>query len=188
MAHLVIIGGSDAGISAALRARELDSAVEITLILADSYPNFSICGLPFFLSGEVSDWRTLAHRTKADIEQAGIRILLNHRAGAIDAERKIVQVVGAEGQTSELPYDRLVIATGAESIKPDIEGIDLPGVFVLRWMDDSFAVQQVARRTQAAISPHRGRRLHWNGDGRRSVSSRSFGDCCRVCRKRSHHR
>jgi NADPH-dependent 2,4-dienoyl-CoA reductase/sulfur reductase-like enzyme len=46
--HFVIIGGSDAGISAALRARELDHKAVITVVLADGYPNFSICGLPFF--------------------------------------------------------------------------------------------------------------------------------------------
>ena len=60
--HLLVIGGSDAGISAALRAHELDSSVEITLLLADDYPNFSICGLPYYLSGETPDWRDLAHR------------------------------------------------------------------------------------------------------------------------------
>ncbi len=142
MAHLVIIGGSDAGISAALRARELDPSIEPTLVVADSYPNFSICGLPFYLSGEVSDWRSLAHRTRDEIEEAGIRLLLDHCAKAIDLNRKIVRIADTGGQTSELSYDRLIIATGAESIKPDIKGIDLPGVFLLRWMGDSFAVHK----------------------------------------------
>ncbi len=138
--RLVIIGGSDAGISAALRAREIDPSVEPTLVAADSYPNFSICGLPFYLSGEVTDWQSLAHRSRDEIEQAGIRLLLKHRAMAIHTDGKIVLAVDAEGRTSELSYDRLVIGTGAESIKPAIEGIDLPGVFLLRWMEDSFAL------------------------------------------------
>src|SRR5271157_4138078 len=120
MAHLVIIGGSDAGVSAGLRAREIDPSVEVTLVVADTYPNFSICGLPFYLSGEVSDWRSLAHRTKEEIEQAGIRLLLNCCAKAINAERKLVQFVDVQGRTRELSYDRLVIGTGAESIKPAI--------------------------------------------------------------------
>jgi len=67
---LVVIGGSDAGISASLRAKELSPNTEVTLILADRYPNFSICGLPFYLSGEVSDWNTLAHRTADEIEKS----------------------------------------------------------------------------------------------------------------------
>src|SRR5271157_3171522 len=132
MAHLVIIGGSDAGVSAALRAREIDPSVEVTLVVADSYPNFSICGLPFYLSGEVSDWRSLAHRTREEIEQAGIRLLLNCRATAVDAGRKIVRIVDEVGRPGELSYDKLVIGTGAESIKPAIKGMDLPGVFLLR--------------------------------------------------------
>lgn len=142
MKHLLIIGGSDAGISAALRARELDPSVEPTMVLADNYPNFSICGLPFYLSGEVSDWRNLAHRTRDEIEQSGIRLLLGHRAHGIDPENKTVQMVGPDGRSKELSYDRLVIGTGAESIRPDIDGLDLHGVFLLRWMEDSFAVHK----------------------------------------------
>ena len=49
--HLVVVGGSDAGISAALRAQELEPDAEITVVVSDDYPNFSICGLPYFLSG-----------------------------------------------------------------------------------------------------------------------------------------
>lgn len=51
--RLVVIGGSDAGISAALRAREVRPATQVRLIVADSFPNYRICGLPFYLSGEV---------------------------------------------------------------------------------------------------------------------------------------
>lgn len=50
---VVAIGGSDAGISAALRARELDPTAEVTVVVADAYPNFSICGIPYYVSGEV---------------------------------------------------------------------------------------------------------------------------------------
>ena len=64
--HVVVIGGSDAGISAAVRARELRSDIEVSVIVADAFPNFSVCGLPYFLSGEVPDWRKLAHRSLDD--------------------------------------------------------------------------------------------------------------------------
>ncbi len=85
MRQLLIIGGSDAGISAAQQAKELAPATEVTIVVADRYPNFSICGLPLYLSGEVSDWRTLAHRTTEDIEKEGVRLLLEHTATSIDA-------------------------------------------------------------------------------------------------------
>jgi NADPH-dependent 2,4-dienoyl-CoA reductase/sulfur reductase-like enzyme len=95
--HLLIIGGSDGGIAAALRARELDPAVEVTVVVADAYPNFSICGLPYYLSGDVSDWRDLAHRTTADLEQAGIQLLLDHTAQAINPASKQVAVTNTRG-------------------------------------------------------------------------------------------
>src|SRR6185295_10211654 len=72
--HLVAVGGSDAGISAALRARELDPAAEVTVVVADAFPNFSICGIPYYVSGDVADWRDLAHRTAADLEATGMRV------------------------------------------------------------------------------------------------------------------
>jgi NADPH-dependent 2,4-dienoyl-CoA reductase/sulfur reductase-like enzyme len=132
--RLVIIGGSDAGISAALRARELDAQAEITVLLADAFPNFSICGLPFYLSGETLDWKDLAHRSEFE----GIEILRNHAATAIAPESKTISVLNPAGQTSMLQYDRLVIGTGATPIKPGIHGIDLPGVFLLHTMESSF--------------------------------------------------
>jgi len=73
MSRLVIVGGSDAAISAGLRARELDPLVEPLLIVADAFPNFSICGIPYHVSGEVPDWRSLAHRTRGANDGKSIR-------------------------------------------------------------------------------------------------------------------
>ncbi len=142
MTDLVVIGGSDAGISAALRAREIDSNISATVILADAFPNFSVWGLPFYGSGEVPDWRRLAHRTFDEIEQLGIRLLLRYTATVIDPDKKTVQVMGPEEHRQSLPYDRLVIATGAVPVQPSVEGLNLPGVHVLHMMQDSFRVHQ----------------------------------------------
>ncbi len=142
MSHLLIIGGSDAGINAALRARELDSSMDISVLVADRFPNYSICGLPFYLSGEVPDWQTLAHRTIEEIERQAIHLLLDHRAVAIDPENKIVTAENKEAQTRSLNYDKLIIATGAVSARPAISGMDLPGVFALRWMEDGFGIDR----------------------------------------------
>ena len=78
--HLVMIGGSDAGISAALRARELDPGADVSVVVADAYPNFSICGIPYYVSGEVAHWRNLAHRTAADLEATGMSLRLDTTA------------------------------------------------------------------------------------------------------------
>jgi NADPH-dependent 2,4-dienoyl-CoA reductase/sulfur reductase-like enzyme len=141
--RLVVIGGSDAGISAALRARELTDSVEATVIVADDYPNFSICGLPFYVSGETPDWHQLAHRTRDELEQTGVHLLLSHTATSIDPSRHEVYVVNRDGQASALGYDQLVITTGAGPIKPAMPGLDLPNVHVLHTMDHSFLIRDL---------------------------------------------
>ncbi len=95
--HLVAIGGSDAGISAALRARELDPATEVTVVVADAYPNFSICGIPYYVSGEVTHWRNLAHRTIADLEATGMQLRLDTVADASTSAATSSLVVDADG-------------------------------------------------------------------------------------------
>jgi NADPH-dependent 2,4-dienoyl-CoA reductase/sulfur reductase-like enzyme len=142
--HLLIIGGSDAGISAALRAHELDPGAEVTIAVADDFPNFSICGLPYYLSGETPDWRDLAHRT----EFPGINVLRQHTAASVDVARKSVAIKIAAGEKI-VRYDRLIVATGATPIRPNLPGGALDGVFLLHTMDDSFAVHRHLTEHQA---------------------------------------
>ena len=141
MTRLVIIGGSDAGISAAIRARELAPEEDVTVLVADRFPNYSICGLPFYLSGEVPDWKALAHRKTRELESLGITLRLAHKATEIDPVAKSVRAMTAGGRVRTFGYDRLIVATGAIPARPPIEGLDLPGVFFLRSMADGFALQ-----------------------------------------------
>jgi len=133
--HLVMIGGSDAGISAALRARELDPAADVTVVVADAYPNFSICGIPYYVSGEVPHWTNLAHRTIADLETAGMRLRLDTTARRIDVPGRKLLITSASGGEELLSYDKLIVGTG-------------DGVHLLHSMDDTFAV--MATLEQAA--------------------------------------
>ncbi len=134
--RLLILGGSDAGISAALRARELDRNAEVAVLLADDFPNYSICGLPFYLSGETPDWKSLAHRTQFD----GISIHRGHKATHIDVSGKTVSATDRDGKAVTHAYDKLVIGTRASPVTPPIDGLDLTGVFPLHTMKDSFEV------------------------------------------------
>jgi NADPH-dependent 2,4-dienoyl-CoA reductase/sulfur reductase-like enzyme len=149
--HIVAIGGSDAGISAALRAREVDPGAEFTVVVADAYPNFSICGIPYYVSGEVARWRNLAHRTIADLEAAGMRLRLDTLARRIDVPGRKLTVTGPGGAEDIISYDELVIGTGAVPSRPPIAGLDAlgpgDGVHLLHSMDDTFAVMRTLQDT-----------------------------------------
>jgi NADPH-dependent 2,4-dienoyl-CoA reductase/sulfur reductase-like enzyme len=155
--HLVAIGGSDAGISAALRARELDPAVDMTVVVADAYPNFSICGIPYYVSGEVPHWRNLAHRTIADLEATGMGLRLDTTARRIDPGARKLLVTGPDGAEEVIAYDEIIIGTGAVPVRPPIEGLAGPGalgpddgVHLLHSMGDTFALTQTLENAQPA--------------------------------------
>jgi len=150
MPHVLVIGGSDAGVMASLRARELDPSADVTMVLADAYPNFSICGIPFYLSGETPDWHDLAHRTREDIEAAGIDVRTDTRALEIDTASKNVLLSDADGE-DWVAYDRLVIGTGAVPVEPPLPGIGLEGVHLLHTMSDTFALEESLRHADRAV-------------------------------------
>ena len=147
--HLVAIGGSDAGISAALRVRELDPTTEVTVVVADAYPNFSICGIPYYVSGEVTHWRNLAHRTVADLEATGMDLRLDTVARRIDASDHRLLVTDSGRKEEVVAYDALIVGTGALPVRPSIAGLGGPdalgpsdGVHLLHSMGDTFAVMR----------------------------------------------
>jgi NADPH-dependent 2,4-dienoyl-CoA reductase/sulfur reductase-like enzyme len=157
--HLVMIGGSDAGISAALRARELDPGAEVSVIVADAYPNFSICGIPYYVSGEVTHWRNLAHRTTADLEATGMSLRLDTTARRIDVAGRKLLVTAAGGAEELLSYDKLIVGTGAVPVRPPIGGLTGPdilgpadGVHLLHSMGDTFALMRTLEEASPATA------------------------------------
>lgn len=144
MSRLLIIGGSDAGVSAALRALELDPSTEVDVVLADRYPNYSICGIPYYISGEVGDWRDLAHRSRADLEASGLRLRIDTVARKIDVEKRQVLVADQTGVEELVGYEQLIVGTGALPLRPPIDGLSAlgpdDGVHLLHSMKDTFAL------------------------------------------------
>jgi NADPH-dependent 2,4-dienoyl-CoA reductase/sulfur reductase-like enzyme len=152
--HLVAVGGSDAGISAALRAREVEPEAEVTVIAADAFPNFSICGIPYYVSGEVARWQNLAHRTRADLEAAGMGLRLDTTARRIDVAARQLLVTGPDGADGVIGYDQLVVGTGAVPVRPPIDGLDRlgpgDGVHLLHSMGDTFTLMHTLEETAPA--------------------------------------
>jgi NADPH-dependent 2,4-dienoyl-CoA reductase/sulfur reductase-like enzyme len=158
--RLLIIGGSDAGIMAGLRARQLDPQTDVTLVVADQYPNYSICGIPYHLSGDVPDWHDLAHRTQTDLEAAGLSLRLGTLATSINADAHTVTVTKPDGNQETISYDRLVVATGARPAATGITGLTGPDalgpadcVHQLHTIDQMHAVQRtlVTRHPRRAV-------------------------------------
>ncbi len=152
--HLVAVGGSDAGISAALRAREVEPEADVTVIAADAFPNFSICGIPYYVSGEVARWQNLAHRTRADLEAAGMGLRLDTTARRIDVAARKLLVTGPDGADDMISYDQLIVGTGAVPVRPPIAGLDElgpgDGVHLLHSMGDTFALMRTLEDNQPA--------------------------------------
>jgi NADPH-dependent 2,4-dienoyl-CoA reductase/sulfur reductase-like enzyme len=139
--HLLVVGGSDAGVAAGLRARELDPSVDVTVVVADQFPNFSICGIPYHVGGDVPDWRDLAHRTTDELRGAGLDLRLGTVAVDVDPARRRLRVHDPAWTEADLAYDELVLATGARPVRPPITGLEELGpadrVFLLHSMGDA---------------------------------------------------
>ena len=164
--RIVIIGGVAAGPKAAARARRLDPSAEITMIEQDQVLSYAGCGLPYYISGVVPDRRQListsagALRDPEYFEQVkGVRVLNGTQALEIDRQAREVAVRRLEtGETLRLPYDRLIIATGAEPVEPPIPGKELGNVLRLKRLKD-------ADRIRARLQERAGQRVVIVGGG-----------------------
>lgn len=128
----VIIGNGPAGVVAAETLRKYDSGSSITLIGDEPEPPYSRMALPYLMMGEIDEAGT--HLRKDAGHFARLRIdLLRDFVTAVDAAKHGVRLKSG----ASLPYDRLLIASGAHAVQPDIPGIDLPGVHACWTMEDA---------------------------------------------------
>jgi NADPH-dependent 2,4-dienoyl-CoA reductase/sulfur reductase-like enzyme/rhodanese-related sulfurtransferase len=146
---IVVIGGVAAGPKAACRVKRLLPDAEVVVIDQDSLVSYGGCGIPYFVSGDVSDEKELRStsfhvvRDEDFFSQAkGVTMLTKTRALAIDRQAKTVRVEHLDtGETNELPYDKLVLATGSVPNRLQIPGADLEGVYVVNDMHRAIAIK-----------------------------------------------
>jgi NADPH-dependent 2,4-dienoyl-CoA reductase/sulfur reductase-like enzyme len=133
--RLLIIGGVAAGMSAASRARKLDPRLEIVVLEKGRHVSYGICGLPYYLSGQIADARELIVYTPEFFrEKRNIDVRLEHEATEIEPGRKIVRGLRKGSQPVEFHYDKLIIATGGAPLA-EIPGAKLPNVFTCNDLD-----------------------------------------------------
>ena len=146
---IVVIGGVAAGPKTACRVKRLLPDAEVVVIDQDSLVSYGGCGIPYFVSGDVSDEKELRStsfhvvRDEDFFSQAkGVTMLTRTRALAIDRQAKTVRVEHLDtGETNELPYDKLVLATGSVPNRLQIPGADLEGVYVVNDMHRAIAIK-----------------------------------------------
>jgi NADPH-dependent 2,4-dienoyl-CoA reductase/sulfur reductase-like enzyme len=131
---LVVIGGVAAGMSAAARARRLDSALEIIVLEKGPVVSYGACGLPYFVEGRVAEAKQLIVYTPEYFrKERRIDVRINSRVTSIAHPRR--EVILESG--ARVPYERLVIATGARCDTSPFPGADLPHVFTLQTLSDA---------------------------------------------------
>jgi len=153
MARVVVIGGVAAGMSAASQAKRRNPELDVVVLEKTRFVSYGSCGLPYYVSGLIKNPMDLIAVSKEKfISERGIDVRTETEALAIYPDKKEVLARGPDGEYA-IPYDKLVISTGARAQRPDISGIDAEGVFLLRTLEDGIRMRSYieARKPGSAL-------------------------------------
>ncbi|CDQ21552.1 NADPH-dependent 2,4-dienoyl-CoA reductase, sulfur reductase [Halobacillus karajensis] len=135
--NFVIIGGDAAGMSAAMQIVRNSEGHSITVFEQGGMTSYGQCGLPYVLSGDVESTEELiARKPETFRDKYGIDVRIYHEVTDVDCERKVVYGNDGKGERFELPYDRLLVASGASPVMPPWQGKDLKGIHTLKTIPD----------------------------------------------------
>ena len=143
VARVVIVGNGIAGNTAADHVRRRHPSCSIDIIGAELHPAYNRMGISRLVYGRsaMAGLRLLADEW---YERNAITPWLNTLASEIDRTRREVVL----GTGERLPYDRLILAMGAAASMPAVEGLDRPGVFLLRNADDAIGIRAYVQRNR----------------------------------------
>ena len=153
--RIVIVGGVAAGPKAAAKITRLAPEADVTVVEKGVFLSYAGCGLPYYVSGVVEDQDELMSTPAGALRDEVFFLDVKHvhvhsrtMATAVDRAARRVRVRDlTTGEERDLPYDRLILATGAEPIMPPVPGIDLENVVGLHGLEDG-------ERLRALLSPH----------------------------------
>ena len=138
----MVIGGGAAGMSAASAARRVAPDLDVVVCEAGGFAAYGMCGIPYFLGGTVPRAESLLAYPPGEFRgRRGIDLRLHTRVDDLDVGGRQVRISGG-GSTGPLGYDALVIATGADPVRPPVPGLDRPGVFTIRSLDEAIELRR----------------------------------------------
>jgi NADPH-dependent 2,4-dienoyl-CoA reductase/sulfur reductase-like enzyme len=143
--NLVVIGGGAGGASTAAEAKRNDPSLKVTILQEGKFVSYASCPTPYYIGDFIKDHTKLVARTPERFSQDGIDVQLNTQVINIDTKEGVVETK----ETHRFPYDFLVMSTGTSAIVPDIPGIDLPGVFSLRNLENAISIKTWLREKNA---------------------------------------
>lgn len=139
----VVIGGDAAGMSAASRAKRQRPKMEVTVFEKTDDVSYSACGMPYNLADPSREMDDLVVRQAQVFRQKqNIDLRTGHLVKEINATNKTICGVTDTGSFFEKTYDKLLIATGASPVIPDLKGCDLPGVWALKSLEDGRKIKK----------------------------------------------
>lgn len=141
----LIIGNGISGINTAELIRSKDKSSSILVITKEKYPYYSRPQLIEFLAGNV-ELKDLPFYSDDWYKELNIEVLYTEKAIKIDAQKKVLKT-----DKDEYKFEKLIIATGALPSKPNLENIDLEGVFTLRNIDDALNILSYVKGKEKII-------------------------------------
>ncbi len=137
--RILIVGGVAGGASCAARLRRLSESAEIIMFDRGPYVSFANCGLPYYVGDVIKkESHLLVATPELFRDRFNIDVRLNSEVLEIDRSRRTIRIKdSAKDITYDEAYHTLVLSPGARPIRPDLPGIDHPGIFSLRTIPDS---------------------------------------------------
>ncbi len=145
--HHVVIGGNAAGMSAAAKIRRTAPNDTLTVLEKSSIVSFGGCGLPYYVGNFFSDKKKMFHRSPEKFLEDGVDLRLNHTVTLVDPVKHEITGIDERGELFALVYDNLIVTSGAVSIVPPIEGVNLEHIHTLRVMGDGDAIKEAIGNT-----------------------------------------
>lgn len=140
--RLLVIGGDAGGMSAASTVkRAMGDDIDVVVLERGEFTSYSACGIPYWIGGVVPSRDDLIARSPEEHRRRGIDVRLGAEATSIDLDARHV----ATRDQGDFAYDRLLIATGAEPIRPSLPGIDAEGLLGVQSLGDGQAVLDAMR-------------------------------------------